>query len=75
MWKHHPIALYPTKEYDQNGCFSGTALIKDDELHLCCTGVTYDKHIAGNIQSRYDLDEGNIHSPYDSHSFEASQAR
>ena len=26
MWKHYPIALYPTKEYDQNGCFSGTAI-------------------------------------------------
>ena len=36
-WKHHPIALYPTKEYDQNRCFSGTALIKDDKLHLYYT--------------------------------------
>ena len=32
MWKHYPIALYPTKEYDQNGCFSGTAIIKDEEI-------------------------------------------
>ena len=63
-WKHHPIALYPTKEYDQNRCFSGTALIKDDKLHLYYTGVKYDKHKVGNI-----------HSPYDNESFESSQVK
>lgn len=63
-WKHHKIALYPTKEYDQNGCFSGTAIIKDEELHLYYTAIKYDK-----------FREGNIHSPYDNESFEASQAK
>ena len=64
MWEHYPIALYPTKEYDQNGCFSGTAMIENDELHLYYTGIKYDK-----------FREGNIHSPYDNYSFEASQAK
>ncbi|MBS6184069.1 MAG: glycoside hydrolase family 32 protein [Clostridium celatum] len=63
-WKHHKIALYPTKEYDQNGCFSGTAIIKEEELHLYYTAIKYDK-----------FREGNIHSPYDNESFEASQAK
>ena len=64
MWEHYPIALYPTKEYDQNGCFSGTAMIENDELHLYYTGIKYDK-----------FREGNIHAPYDNYSFEASQAK
>lgn len=64
MWEHYPIALYPTKEYDQNGCFSGTAIIENGELHLYYTAIKYDK-----------FREGNIHSPYDNYSFEASQAK
>lgn len=64
MWEHYPIALYPTKEYDQNGCFSGTAMIENGELHLYYTAIKYDK-----------FREGNIHSPYDNYSFEASQAK
>ena len=64
MWKHYPIALYPTKEYDQNGCFSGTAVIENGELHLYYTAIKYDQ-----------FREGNIHSPYDNYSFEASQAK
>lgn len=64
MWEHYPIALYPTKEYDQNGCFSGTAMIENGELHLYYTAIKYDR-----------FREGNIHSPYDNYSFEASQAK
>lgn len=63
-WNHHKIALYPTKEYDQNGCFSGTAIVKDEELHLYYTAIKYDR-----------FKDGNIHSPYDNESFEASQAK
>lgn len=64
VWEHYPIALYPTKEYDQNGCFSGTAVIENGDLHLYYTAIKYDK-----------FREGNIHSPYDNYSFEASQAK
>lgn len=64
VWEHYPIALYPTKEYDQNGCFSGTAMIESGELHLYYTAIKYDK-----------FRDGNIHSPYDNYSFEASQAK
>ena len=28
-WKHLGVALFPTKDYDQNGVFSGTALEAD----------------------------------------------
>lgn len=40
-WEHLPIALFPTKHYDQNGVFSGSALIKDEKLYLYYTGVRY----------------------------------
>ncbi|MBR3738380.1 MAG: glycoside hydrolase family 32 protein [Eubacterium sp.] len=29
-----PIALFPDKDYDKDGCWSGTAIVKDDTLYL-----------------------------------------
>lgn len=33
-WEYLPIALYPDKEYDDEGCWSGTAVVKDGILYL-----------------------------------------
>lgn len=40
-YEHHPIALFPSIESDQNGVFSGSALIENDVMHLFYTGVKY----------------------------------
>jgi beta-fructofuranosidase len=37
-WEHLPVALAPDQEYDKSGCFSGSALVKDDRLWLMYTG-------------------------------------
>ena len=42
-WEYKPAALAPDREYDQRGCFSGSALTMDDGRHLimytgCCDG-------------------------------------
>lgn len=37
-WEHLPVALAPDKDYDKDGCFSGSALVKDDTLWLMYTG-------------------------------------
>ena len=37
-WEELPVALAPSEPYDQNGCFSGSALVKDDRLVLLYTG-------------------------------------
>lgn len=37
-WQPQPIALTPSEPYDQDGCFSGSALVKDDVLYLFYTG-------------------------------------
>lgn len=63
-WKHHGLALYPTKQYDKNGCFSGTALIENGKMSLYYTAISYDKSLGENI-----------HVPYDNYSFEASQVK
>ena len=43
-WKTKPIALAPTDEYDKDGCFSGSAIEKDNTLYLFYTGhVVLDK--------------------------------
>jgi beta-fructofuranosidase len=34
-----PVALYPDQEYDSNGCWSGTAIAKDDVLYLFYASV------------------------------------
>lgn len=39
VWEELPIALYPDREYDNNGCWSGTAIVKDDVLYLFYASV------------------------------------
>ncbi len=38
-----PVALYPDKEYDKSGCWSGTAIVREGKLYLfyasVCDGV------------------------------------
>lgn len=52
-WEHFGIALYPSKPYDRNGCFSGTAMAVEDQLHFYYTGVYYTKedpeYVHGNM--------------------------
>ena len=48
-FQHHPIALYPSKEYDCNGCFSGTSLAEEDGLRFYYTGIKYNKTLKGDI--------------------------
>ena len=32
-WEHQPIALAPSEDYDEDGCFSGSAIEKDGKLY------------------------------------------
>lgn len=48
-WKHLGVALFPTKDYDRNGVFSGSALEKDGKLYLYYSSVRYLKEQAENI--------------------------
>lgn len=38
-WEELPVALFPDQEYDSNGCWSGTAIVKDDVLYLMYASV------------------------------------
>ncbi|MCX8074364.1 MAG: glycoside hydrolase family 32 protein [Clostridia bacterium] len=40
-WEYMPIALAPDKEYDADGCFSGSAIEKDGMLYVAYTGHVY----------------------------------
>ena len=33
-WEELPVALAPSESYDKDGCFSGSAIVKDDKLYL-----------------------------------------
>lgn len=61
-WEHGDIALFPTKGYDRNGVFSGSALEKDGKLYLYYSAVRYLEEDAENIH----------HAPHDR--YETSQA-
>lgn len=39
-WEELPVALTPDRPYDTGGCWSGTAIIKDDKLYLFYAGIT-----------------------------------
>jgi len=40
-WEELPIALYPDKPYDEDaGCWSGSAVVKDDKLYLFYTSAS-----------------------------------
>lgn len=38
-WEDLPVAIWPDQEYDNNGCWSGTATVKDDRLYLFYASV------------------------------------
>lgn len=38
-WEELPVALYPDQSYDDYGCWSGTAIVKDDVLYLFYASV------------------------------------
>ncbi|BDR58533.1 glycoside hydrolase family 32 protein [Xylocopilactobacillus apicola] len=40
-WETLPIALTPGDSEDKDGCFSGSAIVKDDVLYLIYTGNNY----------------------------------
>lgn len=40
-WSYLPIALAPDREFDRDGCFSGSAIEKDGKLYLMYTGHVY----------------------------------
>lgn len=61
-WEHLDIALFPTKEYDRNGVFSGSALEKDGRLYLYYSAVRY-----------LETDEEDIHKAVGDY-YETSQA-
>ncbi len=38
-WEELPVALFPDEIYDNNGCWSGTAIVKDNVLYLLYASV------------------------------------
>ncbi len=42
-WEQLPTALTPEEDYDIKGCWSGTAIVKDDTLYLFYASISYPK--------------------------------
>lgn len=66
-WEHQGVALYPTKGYDRNGVFSGSALEKDGKLYLYYSAVRYLRENADDIHiapdDTYETSQAMLISP------------
>ena len=56
-FEHLPIALYPSKDFDRNGCFSGSAIEIDGQLYLYYTAIKYAKENPSNVHNQYSDDD------------------
>lgn len=56
VWEELPIALYPDKAYDCSGCWSGTAIVKDDILYLVYASVIHGDEKIETVSVAYSTD-------------------
>ena len=56
-FQHLPIALYPSKDYDRNGCFSGSAIEYNNQLYLYYTSIKYVKENPEFVHVQYSDDD------------------
>lgn len=57
-WEHLPVALAPDQDYDRNGCFSGSAIVKDNRLWLMYTGHIEEESGVRQVQNMAVSDDG-----------------
>lgn len=50
-WEELPVALYPDQTYDNNGCWSGSAIVQDGVLYLFYASVYTPANSNENIQT------------------------
>ena len=51
-WKQLPIALTPGDEFDKDGCFSGSSIVKDGRLYAFYTGFIFNESPEKIIQQQ-----------------------
>lgn len=77
-WEHRGIALYPSKYWDQNGCFSGSAMENEGAMFLYYTGVRYEvvspEDIHRSIDEKFEASQLMLVSP-DGVRFDNTQKR
>lgn len=64
-WEELPVALAPSEDYDIDGCFSGTAIVKNDKLYLFYTGHVENSEIKREVQCMAVSDDGIHFEKYD----------
>lgn len=56
-FQHLPIALYPSKEFDRNGCFSGSAIEYQGKMYLYYTSIRYAQENPEYVHVQYSDDD------------------
>lgn len=63
-WTHWPIALAPSESYDNEGCYSGSAIEKDGKLYVVYTGNTIKNEDAYQTQNLAVSADGIVFEKY-----------
>ncbi|MDI3311164.1 MAG: glycoside hydrolase family 32 protein [Thermoanaerobacterium sp.] len=67
-WTYLPVALAPDRDYDRDGCFSGSAIEKDGKLYLFYTGNIYTEKDKNNnykqVQNMAISEDGVVFEKY-----------
>lgn len=50
-WEELPVALFPDMPYDNGGCWSGTAIVKDDTLYLFYASIYTPENTQERVQT------------------------
>lgn len=56
-YQYLPFALYPSKDYDRNGCFSGSAIEVDGKMYLYYTAIRYAKENPEYVHVQFSDDD------------------
>ncbi|WP_208587042.1 glycoside hydrolase family 32 protein [Gracilibacillus suaedae] len=57
-WEEEPIALAPSDWFDKDGCYSGSAISHDDQLHLFYTGNVKNNSVRETYQCLATSNDG-----------------
>jgi beta-fructofuranosidase len=64
-WEQLPIALRPDRNYDKDGCWSGSSIVKDGRLYLIYTGHSIVDGVAKQTQNLAFSENGVYFTKYD----------
>ncbi len=64
-WEHHGVVIAPDREYDKSGCWSGSAIVRDNRLYIIYTGHFEENGVRIETQNLAWSDNGTVFHKYE----------